>query len=239
MDKDALFAKSQPLVSDFDFGKQTAGVFDDMLQRSVPFYAEFQRMIGELASEFVADGTHVYCLGCSTCTTFRLLDPILPAGVRFVGIDSSADMLEKSREKLKDLKHPYELVCADLNQGLQISNASLVVMTLTLQFIRPLYRQKLIAQIAQGMNDQGCLIMVEKVLSRHSLLNRLFIKYYYGFKQRSGYSQLEIAQKREALENVLVPYRTEEDMELVLSNGFSQCEVFFKWYNFCGMVAVK
>ncbi len=112
-------------------------------------------------------------------------------------------------------------------------------MTLTLQFIRPLYRQKLIAQIAQGMNDQGCLIMVEKVLSRHSLLNRLFIKYYYGFKQRSGYSQLEIAQKREALENVLVPYRTEEDMELVLSNGFSQCEVFFKWYNFCGMVAVK
>ncbi len=89
------------------------------------------------------------------------------------------------------------------------------------------------------MNRDGCLVIFEKVLSRHALLNRLFIKYYYAFKERNGYSQMEISQKREALENVLIPFRVEENMELLLNNGFRKCEVFFKWYNFCGMLAMK
>ena len=241
MPKDKLFKKKQRLVSDFNFGKRTAEAFDDMVDRSVPFYAEVQRMIGEIAAEFAVDGTNLYDLGCSTGTTFLALDPMVSAGVRFVGFDSSAEMLQRAKEKLAKarLTHEHELIQADLNQGIQMTNASVVILNLTLQFVRPLYRQQLIRSIAGGMREQGCLIIVEKVLPKASMLNRLFIKYYYAFKQRQGYSELEIAQKREALENVLVPYRLEENMELLTSNGFSQCDVFFKWYNFCGLIALK
>ena len=118
-------------------------------------------------------------------------------------------------------------------------DASVVIMCLTLQFIRPLYRQHVIQSIAHGLRSGGCLILVEKVLSQNSTLNRLFIKYYYEMKRRKGYSDLEIVQKREALENVLVPYHLEENKELLLSSGFKACDVFFRWYNFCGILALK
>jgi tRNA (cmo5U34)-methyltransferase len=127
----------------------------------------------------------------------------------------------------------------DLNKGIPVNNASVVIMNLALQFIRPLYRKRVLESIAQGINDRGCFILVEKVLSIDSTLNRLFIKYYYDFKKRHGYSEMEIAQKREALENVLIPYRPEENRALLLESGFKECDLFFKWYNFCGMLAIK
>jgi tRNA (cmo5U34)-methyltransferase len=115
----------------------------------------------------------------------------------------------------------------------------MVLMILTLQFIRPLHRDKLIGTILNGMNENGALILVEKLIGEHSLFNRLFIKYYYDLKKRNGYSELEIAQKREALENVLVPYKLMENREMLLRAGFRYCDVFFKWYNFSGIIAVK
>lgn len=239
--KDRIFAKRRTVTEDFHFGKETAAVFDDMLERSVPFYAEVQRMMSEMAADFAVEGTNLYDLGCSTCTTFLALDKIVAPGVRFVGLDSSQEMLNRGKAKLKHAKigHEFELICADLNQGAQISNASVVIMNLTLQFIRPLYRHQLMTGITTGMKPGGALILVEKVLCKDSTLNRYFIKYYYDFKQRNGYTRTEIAQKREALENVLVPYRIEENVELLLSSGFSQCDIFFKWYNFCGIIALK
>lgn len=238
---DRLFAKKKAVTEDFHFGKETAAVFDDMLERSVPFYAEVQRMMSELAGDFAVEGSNLYDLGCSTCTTFLALDKLVAPGVRFVGLDSSQEMLNRAKAKLKQTKvrHEFELVRADLNQPISISDASVVIMNLTLQFIRPLYRHQLMKNIVSGMRPGGALILVEKVLCRDSTLNRCFIKYYYDFKQRNGYSRTEIAKKREALENVLIPYRIEENMELLLSSGFSQCDVFFKWYNFSGIVALK
>ena len=241
MVKDKLFRRKQRLVKDFTFGKKTAGVFDDMLDRSVPFYEEIQRMISEIASDFATEGTNLYDLGCSTGNTFLRLDRAVPQDVRFIGVDSSPEMLRRAREKFRQrgLRHKYELICGDLNRGVQVTNASVVVMNLTLQFIRPLRRHQFMKSLADGINEQGCLILIEKVLSKHSVLNRLFIKYYYAFKERQGYSKMEIAQKREALENVLIPYRFEENQELLLHSGFSECDLFFKWYNFCGMIALK
>jgi tRNA (cmo5U34)-methyltransferase len=113
------------------------------------------------------------------------------------------------------------------------------MLILTLQFIRPLHREPLVQSIYNGLNDNGCLILVEKVLGEHSTFNRLFIQHYYEMKLRNGYTQLEIAQKREALENVLIPYRLEENKELLRRVGFRHVDVFFKWYNFCGMIALK
>jgi len=241
MSKDQIFNNKMESVGDFNFGENVAAVFDDMLNRSVPFYQEIQRMIAELALDFAADGTHVYDLGCSTGTSLLNLDRSIGNRVRYIGIDNSEEMLEKCRKNLSEKKFSaeYDLVCADLNKGIHIENASIVLMVLTLQFIRPLYREKLIESIFHGMNDNGCLIVVEKVIGEDSLFNRLFIKYYYDMKKRNGYSELEISQKREALENVLIPYKLLENRELLLKQGFRYCDVFFKWYNFCGMIAVK
>jgi tRNA (cmo5U34)-methyltransferase len=238
--RDRVFREAQR-IADFSFGEKVASVFDDMLDRSVPFYTEMQRMIAEMATDFAVEGTNVYDLGCSTGTTLLNLDASVRDGVKLIGLDNSEAMLKRCRQKLvqRGLKHEFELVCADLNQGVSIQNASMVLMVLTLQFVRPLYRSGLAKAILQGMNENGCLILVEKVLGEDSLFNRLFIKYYYDLKKRNGYSGMEIAQKREALENVLIPYKLLENREMLLQAGFRYCDVFFKWYNFSGIVAVK
>jgi tRNA (cmo5U34)-methyltransferase len=158
-----------------------------------------------------------------------------------IGVDSSKEMLQKAKEKLSQsgFSRKYELICLDINRGIPVINASVVIMNLTLQFVRPLYRERVISSVASGLNDGGCLILVEKVLSKDSTINRLFINYYYEFKKRQGYNELEIAQKREALENVLIPYHFDENRELLLNNGFKGCDEFFRWYNFFGMLAIK
>lgn len=212
-----------------------------MVGRSVPFYDEIQRMSVELASDFAVPGTTVYDIGCATGTTLLQLEPFVDLSVRFVGIDNSAEMLDRARAKLAE--HPStrarDLVCADVHEHLCIENASVVFMTLTLQFVRPLHRERVVRTIADGLRPQGALILVEKLTEGDTLFNRLFIKYYYDLKRRRGYSDLEIAQKREALENVLIPYRLEENEQLLARCGFSRTQVWFRWYNFCGLIAVK
>jgi len=238
--EDVVFREVQA-VADFNFGEKVASVFDDMLGRSVPFYQEIQRMIAEMAADFAIDGTNLYDLGCSTGNTLLNLDASVAKGVKFIGIDYSEAMLRHCRQKLAErgLQHDHELICADLNHGVCIQNASMVLMVLTLQFVRPLYRDTLIEAILRGLNENGCLILVEKVLGEDSVFNRLFIKYYYDLKKRHGYTEMEIAKKREALENVLVPYKLLENREMLLRAGFRYVDVFFKWYNFCGIIAVK
>ncbi|MEO5601332.1 MAG: carboxy-S-adenosyl-L-methionine synthase CmoA [Cyclobacteriaceae bacterium] len=239
--KDEVFKELISQSSDFKFDQKVVTVFDDMVTRSVPFYIEMQRMIGELASEYAKKETVIYDLGCSTGTTMMNMNSTVDPDIKFIGLDDSHEMLKKCRENLKSsgVEREFELIHADLNKRVTIDNASVVVLCLTLQFIRPLYRVKLLEQIRMGMVDGGCLILVEKVLGEEAGLNRNFIKYYYDFKKRNHYSEMEIAQKREALENVLVPYKLSEDIEMLLASGFSHTEVFFKWYNFAGMIAFK
>jgi tRNA (cmo5U34)-methyltransferase len=241
MAKDEVFKEPITQSSDFKFDQRVVTVFDDMVTRSVPYYLEMQRMIGELAAEYAQPGTHVYDLGCSTGTTMKNMDNTVDQSIKFIGVDDSAQMLKQCDENLRKtgMTRPFELKNFDLNKGIEINNSSVVVLCLTLQFIRPLYRVKLLKEIHKSLVEGGCLILVEKILAEESSLNRNFIKYYYDFKKRNHYSEMEIAQKREALENVLVPYKLSEDLDMLLTSGFSHCEVFFKWYNFAGMIAFK
>lgn len=241
MGKDEVFREPITQLTDFKFDKKVVTVFDDMVTRSVPFYLEIQRMIAELASEYASEGTVVYDLGCSTGTTMINMDARISPTIKFIGIDDSSQMLEQCSENLikGGMEREFELINADLNKEIKIANASVVVLCLTLQFIRPLYRVKLLQEIRKGMVEGSCLILIEKILGEESGLNRNFIKYYYDFKRRNHYSDMEISQKREALENVLVPYKISEDIDMLLSSGFSHCEVFFKWYNFAGIIAFK
>ena len=240
MTQDRIFAETRD-ASDFRFDEKTAAVFDDMVSRSVPFYEEMQRMTAEIATDFAVEGTNLYDIGCATGTTLAALDGVVKPGVRFVGIDNAEEMLAKARQKLGGqlVARPWELIHADLNQGLIVDNASVAVMILTLQFVRPLNRERVMAAIANGLNHQGALILIEKVTVPDSMLNRLFIKFYYDLKRRRGYSEMEISQKREALENIMIPYQLEENLALLRGAGFTHTEVFFRWYNFLGILAVK
>jgi tRNA (cmo5U34)-methyltransferase len=241
MMKDNIFNEKTAQLTDFKFGKDVVDVFDDMVVRSVPFYLEIQRMMVELANTFAVPGTNIYDLGCSTGTTIMSLSTKVNEEVGFVGVDNSPEMLESCRKNLNDfgIKQPFKLKLFDLNDKVEIKDASVVVLCLTLQFVRPLNREKLIQSIYNQLNPGGIIILVEKVLTESRHFNRHFIDYYYDFKRRNNYSELEIAQKREALENVLVPYKLSENIEMLKNCGFKDCDTFFKWYNFTGFVAVK
>lgn len=238
---DKVFSEKQKIQFDFEFNEKVAGVFDDMVSRSVPFYHEMQRMTSELAAKYAQPDTFIYDLGCSTGTSLLLMDKQVADGIPFVGIDDSQEMIDKCREKLDGfhLNREIKLEVADLTQSVPVHNASVVCMVLVLQFIRPLHRLEIVRKIYDGMVPGSAFILFEKILTEEKSLNRDFIDFYYDFKRRNNYSELEISQKREALENVLIPYKTSENVNLLKEAGFQEVEVFFKWYNFTGIIARK
>lgn len=135
--------------------------------------------------------------------------------MHFVGVDNSADMLAKARQKIAATPAacvPIDLLCADLHDPFDGANASVITMLLTLQFARPLHRERIVQDLYRALNEQGALILVEKLTCKDTTLNRLYIDHYYDYKRRKGYSEIEISKKREALENVLIPYRLEENV---------------------------
>lgn len=241
MQKDTVFKDVERPAYDFKFNKEVATVFDDMVVRSVPYYEEMQRMIAELTKDFAVKGTNVYDLGCSTGTTMINLDKILENDIHFVGIDNSDDMLIKCESNLKDagVKRKVAYENQDLNCDIELKNPSVVIFCLTLQFLRPLNREKILKKICDSLPENGAVILIEKILTEHSICNRLFIEHYYEFKKRNGYNETEISKKRESLENVLVPYQLSENEALLKACGFRYTEVFFKWYNFTGLIAIK
>jgi tRNA (cmo5U34)-methyltransferase len=238
---DRIFADPMARPTDFAFDATTVQVFDNMVSRSVPFYGEIQRMTAELSAEFAAPGSTLYDLGCSTGTTMHALESYVDPSVRFVGYDNSPEMIARARQKLDAAPSPRvrEVRLADVHEPFAIEDASVTIMLFTLQFVRPLHRERVIRTIADGTRPNGAIILAEKVIESDTLFNRLFIDNYYDMKRRHGYSDMEIAQKREALENVLIPYRIEENRDLLLANGFTKFQEFFRWYNFAGMIAVK
>lgn len=241
--KDTVFREVKR-ASDFAFDAKVTSVFDDMVSRSVPHYTELQQMLTDLTQEFLPEeGGLVVDLGCSTGTTIELLaaSPRTPANTRFLGLDNSPHMLDHARTKLA----PYiaqgrvELIDGDLNAGIEVPHCNVVFMNWTLQFVRPLHREALLRQIADNLEPPGALLLSEKVLVSDSFLNRAYIDMYLRYKRAQGYTDEEIQRKREALENVLIPYRTEENIAMLKRCGFSTVDMFFRWFNFASFVAVK
>ena len=241
MSKDLIFKDAKAPAADFKFNETVVKVFDDMVVRSVPFYEEIQRMVAEMAKDFAIPNTNVYDLGCSTGTTFIHLDKVLAPNISFVGIDNSDEMLKKCEVNLKQsgVTRKVEYSNQDLSSEVKFNNPSVVIFCLTLQFLRPLHRERILKRVYDSLPENGALILVEKILTENSICNRLFIDHYYQFKKRNGYNDTEIAKKREALENVLVPYKISENEELLKNAGFRFIETFFKLYNFTALIAIK
>lgn len=244
MKSDNIFQDTAYRASDFKFDEHVAEVFDNMLTRSVPFYLEQQSMITEIGKKFHIPGTDVYDLGCSTATTLLNLCAAIDGPAKFIGYDNSAPMIEQASQKVEQrgLGERIELRLGDLNEdlaALRLENASVVMMCWTLQFIRPLRRDNLLKWVYGGLRDGGVFVVTEKILTNSSDMNRFFIDFYYSFKRKNNYTEDEILRKREALENVLIPYRISENHELFRRNGFQIVETFFQWFNFAGFLCVK
>jgi tRNA (cmo5U34)-methyltransferase len=239
-EKDNLFTQANT-PEKFEFNESVARVFDDMLERSVPMYRECLESAVGWCARFAKKETHIYDLGCSTGTLMQCLAERLPAdsGVRLAGLDNSGPMLVKAREKLATSPLPCKLMEADLQGDFPLTNASVVLMNYTLQFLPPERRLSLARKVYKGLNDGGLLILIEKVKSDNLKFDETFIEFHHAHKKAQGYSQLEISRKREALENVLTPWTVGENINLLMEAGFASTELFFKWNNFAGFVALK
>jgi tRNA (cmo5U34)-methyltransferase len=234
-ERDSLF--STPIRKQFEFDDRVASVFDDMIQRSVPFYWENLQLEIEILKRYLKPGDLVVDLGCSTGNFLLRLGKEFP-GLRLVGIDNSRPMLERARLKGEALGVDVEWIEGDFLEY-RWEGATAVVANYTLQFVRPLRRGGLVTQIFEGLNPGGLFFAAEKIIFPDSRFNRASIEIYYQFKRQMGYSDYEISQKREALENVLIPYTLEENRELLKGAGFTPVETIFQWNNFATFLAFK
>jgi tRNA (cmo5U34)-methyltransferase len=243
--KDKLYVHPMKHIKSFVFNKDVAEVFDDMAERSIPFYKEVQQMVTNLAVTFFQSGTNIYDLGASTGTTSILLEKKLKESgakdYRIIAVDSSGAMCRKAREKINTTLNGTDnikVIQKDI-RGMGTENCSVAILNYTLQFIPPLQREALIYRIFSSLVHNGILLVSDRVSQGHTDISRIFMEYYYDYKRNRSYTDLEISQKREALENVLIPYSFQEGVKLFKGSGFSSVDIFFSWYNFTSFLCIK
>ncbi|MEA2068605.1 MAG: carboxy-S-adenosyl-L-methionine synthase CmoA [Verrucomicrobiota bacterium] len=241
MDKDQIYSESLAKIADFRFDAQVADVFTDMIERSVPGYRSIITMIETLTEHYAQPGSNLYDLGCSLgAATLSMERGLNAEDCRIIAVDNSATMVERCRKTVGRVH-----TCANVTVvegdivATDITNASVVVLNFTLQFIPPEERLQLLEKIHNGMRPGGVLILSEKVVFADEHLNGLLSDIHHDFKRAHGYSDLEVSQKRSALENVLVPETIADHRERLLQSGFASCDVWFQCFNFMSMLAMK
>lgn len=240
MQKDRIFAKPMQSVGDFVFDERVVEVFPDMIARSVPGYSSVLAMTVELAEQFALPNTNVYDLGCSLGAATLPIAHRIPHDAVVYAVDSSPAMIAALKEKIA--KSPagcrIEVVQQDISQ-IEIHNASFVVMNFTMQFISPNARDALVCKIAEGMLPGGVFVLSEKISFDDESQQNLMTLLHHAFKKAHGYSDLEIAQKRSALEKTLLPETLQEHTRRLGNAGFSTISPWFQWFNFASFIAVK
>ncbi len=237
--RDRLFAEALSQVVDFRFDEQVAAVFPDMIHRSVPGYATLVHLIGVLAAQHVRADTCIYDLGCSLgAATLSMARQVELPGVRFVAVDRSPAMIARARELLAELGGRVTLVEADI-AALDLEPCSVVVLNYTLQFIPPESRAGLLRRIHEALVPGGVLLLSEKLAFGDSAEAAAMEQAHRAFKQAQGYSELEISQKRKALERVLVPETLETHQRRLREAGFAEVLPWFRCLNFASLLARK
>jgi tRNA (cmo5U34)-methyltransferase len=241
LEHDNLFAQPLGRIAKFAFDQAVVDVFPDMIRRSVPGYETILAHCGELAARYVQPKTNCYDLGCSLgATSLAMRSRIKVPNAKIIAVDNSTAMLSKLSKILEDIPSEIEteLVNADICEC-KIHRASMVVLNFTLQFIPKTQRQNLIERIYKGLNPGGCLVISEKLHFEPESVNLLLSDLHYQFKRAQGYSELEISQKRESIENVLIPETLDTHIQRLKSCGFESASPWFQCFNFCSLVAIK
>lgn len=239
--KDRIYLQRHSRAGDFVFDEAVAEVFEDMITRSVPGYEAVHRMLQVVARKFVSEGSSVYDLGCSLgAASLSVCEAIPHADVNVIAVDNSRAMIDRLRQKL-DLQPSaarIKLVCTDITE-IEIENASLAILNYTLQFVDPARRDALICKIYTGLRRDAALLLSEKIRCPDPNEDALMQDLHETFKQGQHYSALEIARKREALENVLIRDTHEQHRARLQRAGFSRVYVLMQYLNFITYLAIK
>jgi tRNA (cmo5U34)-methyltransferase len=236
-EKDRVFERAPE--KKFEFDETVAAVFDDMLNRSVPYYDEVIRLLTDLILSREREGLRVLDLGSSTARLLLALHSASAYPLRLRGIDNSPAMIDRARKKCAAFgAEEIELIEGDILEH-PFGRQDVVVANYTLQFIRPLERPALVRKIHEALEEGGAFYFSEKVVFEDRLLDKKMIDIYYEYKRRQGYSDYEIAAKREALENVLIPFTIGENIRLCREAGFTRVDTLFQWANFVTFRALK
>lgn len=240
--QDELYASPLNEIIDFEFDEKVAEVFPDMIQRSVPGYGTMISTLGILAAKYAQPDSRCYDLGCSLgAASLSMRQRINQPGCKIIAVDNSEAMVERGLELLASDSSsgvPVEMVCADI-LDIAIEDASVVILNFTLQFIPLDDRLSLITQIYQGLKPGGVLILSEKMAFEDQVKQDLHTEAHHAFKRANGYSDLEISQKRTALDRVMIPESLACHKERLRKAGFPVSEVWFQCFNFASMVAIK
>ncbi|MCO4811316.1 MAG: carboxy-S-adenosyl-L-methionine synthase CmoA [Gammaproteobacteria bacterium] len=244
MTHDTIY-RNQGTNEPFRFDEKVARVFPDMLQRSIPGYAASIEAIGSLAARYARPGTTCYDLGCSLgAATIAMRHGISQPCCRVVAVDSAPVMVERCRELIaEDDRQNGPETQVDVIEGdicdIEFTNASIVVLNYTLQFVDPGARDALIQRIFDGLNPGGLLVLSEKVVDESAYMEELLVDLHHEHKRRNHYSDLEISRKRVALEDVLVPESVATHRERLQRAGFSHSAVWLRYFNFVSIIAIR
>ena len=241
MSKDDLFKKKLDPVPPFVFNDSVASVFSDMIRRSVPGYGEILRRQAQVIARHAKDGCRLYDLGCSNGNLIRELASCEHAGGMCIfAVDNSPAMLNAfppAAPHDKRASFVYR-VCAGI-EDIRVVRADVVVVNFTLQFVPPGARMPLLKHIHSGLVPGGLLLLSEKIVHRDEHMAALEQDFHHRFKRENGYSDLEISQKRDALEDVLIPDTMEVHLDRLSTAGFDTVDVWFKWFNFAALICRK
>lgn len=240
-DTDLIFSSKKSQIKDFAFDEQVVEVFPDMISRSVPGYTNIINTIGNLSQQYAQSHTNIYDLGCSLgAATLAMKKSITTENCSIIGIDSSSAMVERCKIHVNAFKGQSKVEILEGNiLEVNMNNASMVVLNFTLQFIEPNLRQSLMQKIYDSLQPGGILVLSEKLKASDDVCNNLLIDLHHDFKRANGYSELEIAQKRTALENVMRPDSLETHLFRLNQSGFNHVNQWFQCFNFMSLVAIK
>ncbi len=241
MQRDQLYSADLDLVEGFRFDESVVGVFTDMIRRSVPGYGMVLSLTGVLAEQYLQPETRGYDLGASLGgSTLAMREVARQRQCPLIAVDNSEAMVEQCRTHLGETagEEQIELRCEDVRNTV-VENASLVVMNFTLQFIPLEEREEVLSTIASGMKEGGALMLSEKICFENAEQQERMEQLHHAFKRANGYSELEISQKRAALEEVLRPETVQQHLERLRRAGFSSAEVIFQALNFVSILAIR
>lgn len=237
-DRDVLFREKLNRVEDFQFNAAVANVFDDMIRRSLPGYDTILQMLGVVAERFAQPGSRIYDLGCSLGAATRAMQQALTlSDIEFVAVDASEDMVRRCEAAFQ--ANPKVRVLCDDIRTTPVENASVIVLNFTLQFVPVAEREVLLERLQRGLCPGGVLVLSEKLAFDTPDVAALFQSLHDGFRFQNGYSELEISQKRTALEQVLFNETEAVHVARLRRAGFSKVETWFRCVNFGSFLALR